>query len=425
MTSPTRAARTLRPRLPVVLREERQYRLLFSGALLSLLGDRMTIVVLPFAVFAAGGGKAQVALVSTAQFLPFVLLSLPAGVWADHHDRRRILLASDATRMLCQATAAALLLTGHARVTHLAVIAAVFGAADALAAPAFVGLMPRTLSDPAHLQSANALLGMTMSTGSVLGPAFAGVLVATAGGPGTAIAVDAATFAFSFACMLRLRPTPRPEQGKAHDLQFFASLRDGWGEVRRRRWIGAFLLAIGTYHVVVLPAVFVLGPVLAQTTMHGASSWALITTGFGVGAMLGNVIALRWRPRHAMYAASLLLMAGSCQAVIIGSGLPVIAIAGLELLAGICVNNVWTLWDTSQQEHVPDVALSRVASYDYLTTTGLIPVGNVLAALVSSVVGLRTSMIGMSAIGICVAAFVAGRPSIRSLPRPQPAGAEV
>jgi hypothetical protein len=116
-----------------------------------------------------------------------------------------------------------------------------------------------------------------------------------------------------------------------------------------------------------------------------------------------------------------LLMAGSCQAVIIGSGLPVIAIAGLELLAGICVNNVWTLWDTSQQEHVPDVALSRVASYDYLTTTGLIPVGNVLAALVSSVVGLRTSMIGMSAIGICVAAFVAGRPSIRSLPRPQPA----
>jgi MFS family permease len=66
-----------------VLREEPQYRLLFAGQVLSILGDRVTMVVLPFAVLAVGGDVGDVALVSVAQFLPFAVLALPAGVWAD------------------------------------------------------------------------------------------------------------------------------------------------------------------------------------------------------------------------------------------------------------------------------------------------------------------------------------------------------
>ena len=69
-------------RLPAVLREEPQYRLLFGSQVLSILGDRVTSVALPFAVLATGGGVGEVALVSAAQFLPFVVLALPAGVFA-------------------------------------------------------------------------------------------------------------------------------------------------------------------------------------------------------------------------------------------------------------------------------------------------------------------------------------------------------
>ena len=68
-----------RLRLPSVLRDEPQYRLLFGSQVLSILGDRVTAVALPFAVLAIGGGVADVALVSAAQFLPFVVLALPAG----------------------------------------------------------------------------------------------------------------------------------------------------------------------------------------------------------------------------------------------------------------------------------------------------------------------------------------------------------
>src|SRR3954471_19553482 len=89
--------RTSRRRLavPSVLRDEPQYRLLFGSQVLSILGDRATFVVLPFAVLSVGGGVTEVALVSAAQFLPFAVLALPAGVWADKHDRKRILITSD------------------------------------------------------------------------------------------------------------------------------------------------------------------------------------------------------------------------------------------------------------------------------------------------------------------------------------------
>lgn len=99
-----------RPLLPAVLRDEPQYRLLFGSQVLSILGDRVTAVALPFAVLAIGGGVAEVAIVSAAQFLPFVVLALPAGVWADRYDRKRILIASDAVRLVCQVVAAALLI---------------------------------------------------------------------------------------------------------------------------------------------------------------------------------------------------------------------------------------------------------------------------------------------------------------------------
>ena len=87
--------------VPTVLREEPQYRLLFSSQVLSVLGDRVTSVALPFAVLSVGGGVRDVALTSTAQFLPFVVLALPAGVWADRWERKRILIASDAVRLVC------------------------------------------------------------------------------------------------------------------------------------------------------------------------------------------------------------------------------------------------------------------------------------------------------------------------------------
>src|SRR4029079_18918797 len=135
-----------RPRLPAVLRDEPQYRLLFGGQVLSIIGDRVTSIVLPFAVLSVGGRVGEVAIFSAAQFLPFAVLALPAGVWADRHDRKRVLITSDVVRLVVQLTAGLLLVTGRAEVVQLAVLATAYGAADAFFAPAFTGLLPSTVT---------------------------------------------------------------------------------------------------------------------------------------------------------------------------------------------------------------------------------------------------------------------------------------
>jgi hypothetical protein len=174
---------------------------------------------------------------------------------------------------------------------------------------------------------------------------------------------------------------------------------------------------MAVYHAVVLPAVFVVGPVIADAEMNGARSWAIVSAGFGAGCVLGDVVFLNWRPRFALRVAALMLVGASCQAAIIGSGLGPWGIGALELLAGVCVTGSFTLWETTLQEHIPDRALSRVSSYDYLTSAGVIPLGNVLTGAVSAAIGIHPTLFAMSAVGLVVALGIATVPAVRTLPR--------
>src|SRR3954452_24283895 len=142
----------MRPAVPAVLRDEPQFRLLFLGQALSVIGDRITMVALPFAVLSVGGGATQIGFVAAAQFLPFALFSLAAGVLADRLERKRILIASDALRLLIQVGAGRLLVSGAAEIWPLVVLAGLYGAADAFFAPAMTGLMPLTIAEPHNLQ---------------------------------------------------------------------------------------------------------------------------------------------------------------------------------------------------------------------------------------------------------------------------------
>jgi MFS family permease len=405
--------------IPAVLREEPQYRLLFGSQVLSVLGDRVTSVALPFAVLSIGGGVRDVAITSTAQFLPFVVLAVPAGVWADRWDRKRIMVSSDAVRLVTQTIAAVLLLSGAAEVPHLVVLAACFGAADAFFSPAFSGLLPTTVS-PGNLQPANALRGLTFSLANVAGPVVAGLLIGFAGGPGSALVFDAATFLASVVLLVPLRPAVVAEAVADEEqapTSFGTSLREGWGEVRSRSWVLGYLGGISAYHAVVLPAIFVVGPVLMADHYDGARSWALVTALFGIGNILGDVLLLVWRPQFALRVGALMLVGASCQAAIIGSTLPVWGIGLLELLTGVCVTGTFTLWETSLGEHIPSRALSRVSSYDYLSSTGMIPLGNVLVGLAAAAVGVYPTLVAMTVIGIGAALVVVSIPSVRHLPR--------
>jgi MFS family permease len=387
-------------------REPGPFRLLFWGQSLSVFGDRVTPVAIAFAVLGLGSAT-DLGVVMAAGGVPFALFALAGGVWSDRVGRREVMLASDVLRALSQAATAALLLSGTAEVWMLAVLSFVYGTAAAAFMPALVGLIPQTVGRP-RLQEAN-----------VAGPAVAGIIIAAAG-PGEAIAVDAGTFAISALCLARLRPGAVEQPAEAPPPEpFLAGLRAGWHEVRSRPWLSWGLLAMSSYHVFVLPAVFVLGPALAARELSGASSWATIVASFGAGTIIGNVLALRLPLPRPAFMSAVALVGASTQAGIIGSGLGTVGIAALELLAGVCVALFFTLWDLSIQEQIPPRAVSRVSSYDFSVSLGLMPLGMAVCGPIADAVGLHATLRAMSLLGIVSALAWLAQPSVRALRRPR------
>ena len=130
--------------------------------------------------------------------------------------------------------------------------------------PASTALVPETVSLQ-NLQSANALLGLTRAATMIAGPALAGVLVATAS-PGAALAVHAACYLVSAAFLIPMRTRAAPATIRTG---FLRELRDGFTEVRSRRWLWTSILAFTIFTTIAYPAFMIAGPVIAKESLGG------------------------------------------------------------------------------------------------------------------------------------------------------------
>jgi hypothetical protein len=157
--------------------------------------------------------------------------------------------------------------------------------------------------------------------------------------------------------------------------------------------------------------------VTVSERVGGPGAWAAVVVAFGIGSVLGDLLLLRIRPRHALRVAGIALIAASCQAAVYGSGLGLVGMCVLQCAAGVGVTAFFTLWEVSLQEHVPGEALSRVSAFDYLSATALMPVGTALAGPLAAALGTQATLLGMSVIGVaCALAFLSVR-EVRDLPR--------
>jgi MFS family permease len=393
----------------------RQFALLFAGQALSLVGDRLFLVAMPFAVLSIpGAGAREVGLVLGASALSVAVFVLIGGVVADRLPRQLTMLVSDGVRAGSQGLSAGLLLSGRATVWDLVVLQAVYGASEAFFRPAMLGLVPQVV-EPGEEQPANALLALSANASLVVAPAVGGLLVAALGAGG-ALAVDAGTFVLSALSLMLLRPRP---SARTAGTTFLADLRGGWAEVRSRSWVWSTLLAFSAYHALVLPALFVLGPQVALVFRNGATSWGWITAGFGVGAVAGSLLALRWKPSRPGVMIGATLSLASAQAAICASTMPTWSVVALEAVTGVGVALCFTVWETLLQERIPAEAQSRVSSFDYLGSLTLMPVGYVLIGPVAEHVGVRTTAVAASVItgAICLAVAASrGLRSLRQLP---------
>jgi MFS family permease len=369
--------------------KERQFRLLWLGQATSTLGDGLVPVALAFAVIQSlDRGPTALGLVLAAGSLPLVAFVLAGGVWADRLPRQMVMLVSDAVRCLVQATLAVLLLTENAEVWHLAVGMAIYGTAQAFFQPAATGLVPATIS-PGRLQQANALLGLSRSMAFVLGPAVAGVIAATTN-PGIVFVFDSFTFAVS-AISLALLRLPRSRRAGVRQ-SFFADLKGGWHELMSHTWLWVIVAWAAAFLGIVVAPYMTLGPVVAKESLGGPAAWGMIAAGWGIGTVVGGLIAMRWKPLRPMLVCCVAVLLIAPAMILLAMRAPAPLIAVFNALGGSGMGMFGALWQTTLQQHVREDALSRVSAWDWMGSYLFLPLGLVLAGPVSSVIGVSETL---------------------------------
>lgn len=370
------------------------FRALFAGELVSLLGTAVAPVAIAFAVLDLTGSATDLGYVLAAGWLPQIVFILVGGVAGDRLPRQAVMVAANVLSAAAQGTAAALLLTGVAEPWHLAVTQAARGTAIAFFFPASQSVIPQTVEEEL-LQPANALLRLAQNGSTVLGAGLGGIVVAAAG-PGWAIAFDAATYLASALILLRVR-VARIVAERAETL--FRELVEGWNEFRSREWLWVIVVCASIGNLVATSSFNVLGPLIADRYLGGASAYGAIIASQGAGFIAGGVLSLRWRPARPLFVATLALLPAAAEIACYASIHETAVIAAVGFVAGIGLEIFGVNWITALQQHVPAHVLSRVSSYDALGSFVFIPLGLVIAGPLAARLGVTEALWLYAALG--------------------------
>jgi MFS family permease len=389
----------------------RDFRILYTSECVSVLGDALVPVALAFAVLDLTHSVSDLGLVLLAYLVPRVVFMLAGGVWADRLPHRQLMIASHLARFVTQGAQGLLLVTGHATIGTLVGLQVARGAAAAFYRPAASAIVPSVVARD-DLQQANALIWMALNLSGIAGPTIAGVLVATVGS-GWAILGDAASFLVAALLLLRLPSGTRSPRRQR--TSFWVELVEGWDEVRSRTWVWASILYFACFQLVYLSSFSVLGPVVSQSSLGGATAWALIAASAALGGLIGNAAMLRVRPRRPLLVAFAAVLLAVPSLVLLGFAAPAPLIAVAELGAGIAIGMATALWETTLQRGIPAQALSRVIAYDQMGSIALRPAGLALVGPIVAAAGVRGTLLGAAAVvGLSTIGIVA-LPAIRNV----------
>jgi MFS family permease len=394
----------------------RDFRLLWLGMTVSLLGDGIFLVAMAWQAYALWNAPAALSLIGIGMTVPTIVCLLPAGVLSDRLERRRLMLCADVGRAIAVGVLAVLALTGSLAFWELVLIVAVYGVGTAFFMPAFEAVVP-DIVPAADLAAANSLDQFVRPIALRLaGPALGGALVAGVGA-GAAFGIDAASFVVSAAAIFLMRPPPH--ERSAHAASSWGSIREGIAFVRRRVWLWGTLVSAAIAYLAFMGPTEVLLPYVVKNELHaGAGSLGLVFAAGGVGAIAAALImGQRGHPRRDvtfMYGAWTL-----ATLAVAGYGL---ATASWQLMLACLVFNALEaagtiVWATIKQRHVPGSMLGRISSLDWLISIGLLPVSFALTAPVAAAIGARATLVVAAAVGGVVTLGALFLPGMRDIER--------
>ncbi|MCC6945037.1 MAG: MFS transporter [Thermomicrobiales bacterium] len=389
--------------------QHRNYRLFFGGQLVSVTGTWMQSLAQSWLVLTLTSSAIKLGLVNVLQFAPVLVFGLVAGVLADRIPRQRILLATQAVSGVLAATLAVLTWTGAVRLWHIYVLALILGIVNAFDMPsrqAFVGDMVA----PEHLSNAIALNSSLFNMGRLIGPALAGLILAT-WGPAVCFAINSVSYVGVLAGLF-LMEIPKRER-KVSSSTGISQIKEGFAYVRATPVVALTMV------MVAFGGIFALNfnvwmPLLAKIEFGGgAGAFGLMMASLGLGSLVGALfLAFKVRsprPRRMLITAAVLGLSEIVMGVAAHLGVPVPLALVIVIVIGFAMTSTMAMANTVVQSTAPLELRGRVMSIYMTLFAGSVPFGAALAGVVSEKLGASVSIaLGGSmilAVSLCLLIF--------------------
>jgi MFS family permease len=383
------------------LRKHRNYRLFFTGQLISVSGTWMQNVALAWFVVELTRSPIAVGILAFCRFAPFTLFGLVAGVAADRYDNRRLVMTTQLAAMAVSIALAVLALSGKAELWHVYLLAALGGCTLVFDAPGRHALTFQMVGRD-ELPNAVALNATLFNSSRIVGPAIAGVIIAGVG-VGACFVVNAVSFLAVLTALGLMREEElHPLRTGGARPTVVRGIREGLAYARRTPVVWLILLmttvlsTVGfNFHVLV--------PVLVSETLKaGPEVFGALSASFGAGALVGALLSAglgraSWK--------AILVGAGGFGAAVLALApqTNLAAAAALLFVAGV----FFIFWNSNSQSILqltaPDHLRGRVLSLFLFAFAGLTPIGGLLAGWLAHVGGTQLAFTAAGVAGLAMA----------------------
>ena len=401
------------------VRKHRNYRLFFTGQVISNIGTWMQRVAQSWLILSLTHSPVAVGILALCQFMPFTLFSLFAGVVVDRLDSWRTVISTQVTQMCLASVIAVIALAGVAQPWHVYVIASLMGLVQVLDAPSRQALTFRMVG-PLELNNAISLNSGVFNGARIFGPALAGVLIAAAGS-GVCFAVNAASYIAVLVGLVMMRPEEfHAVERRARPRTLLAGLKEGISYARRDEQVWLVLTLVAVMSTFTLNF-NVLLPVLAKQTLHeGPEIFGILSAVFGVGALIGALVSANIS--RATMGTTALGTAGFafCQLLIAPLRSTEVVLA-LLFVAGI----FFTTWSSNANSLVqlsaPDHLRGRLIGIYFFAFAGTGTAGGILSGWLTAAGGTELAFAVAGVVGLSVSLYVWLRSRAVPLIEQQPA----
>jgi MFS family permease len=397
----------------------RNYRLFFSGQILSLVGTWITTTATNWLVYRLTGSAVLLGVVGFAGQLPAFLLGPVAGIYVDRWRRHRVLVVTQSISMLQSFALATLTLGGWISVKAIILLSIVQGLVNAFDMPSRQAFVVSMIENKADLGNAIALNSSMVNVARLIGPSIAGVLIAVSS-EGWCFLIDGVSYLAVIVALVQMRITPSPAPAAGADGRAGAQFAEGFRYAFGFTPIRSIILLLALVSLVGVPYTVLMPVFAARVFLGGPHTLGLLMTASGGGALLG---ALWLASRRSVLGLGRIIPSATA---VFGAGLigfsfsrslwfavPCLILAGFGFMVQMASSN------TVIQTIVDDEKRGRVMSFYMMAFLGTAPFGSLAAGWLSSVIGApHTLVIGGTCCLVGAAVFARALPAIRTAIRP-------